>query len=51
MTRTWPRPRSSQSAVVSSQEREVGTLPTLIRLSVGLEHADELWRDLARALA
>jgi cystathionine gamma-synthase len=31
-------------------EREVGTPPTLIRLSVGLEHPDDLWRDLDRAL-
>ena len=31
-------------------EREVGTPPTLIRLSVGLEHADDLWRDLEQAL-
>jgi cystathionine gamma-synthase len=31
-------------------ERAVGTPPTLIRLSVGLEHPDDLWRDLARAL-
>jgi len=31
-------------------EREVGTPPTLIRLSVGLEHPDDLWRDLERAL-
>ncbi len=31
-------------------EREAGTPPTLIRLSVGLEHVDDLWRDLERAL-
>jgi len=31
-------------------EREVGTPATLIRLSVGLEHPDDLWRDLDRAL-
>ena len=31
-------------------EREVGTPATLIRLSVGLEHVDDLWRDLERAL-
>jgi cystathionine gamma-synthase len=31
-------------------EREAGTPPTLIRLSVGLEHPDDLWRDLDRAL-
>jgi cystathionine gamma-synthase len=31
-------------------ERDVGTPPTLIRLSVGLEHGDDLWRDLSQAL-
>jgi cystathionine gamma-synthase len=31
-------------------EREVGTPPTLIRLSIGLEHPDDLWHDLDRAL-
>ena len=33
-----------------SSEREVDTPPTLIRLSVGLEHVDDLWRDLEQAL-
>jgi cystathionine gamma-synthase len=33
-----------------ASEREVDTPPTLIRLSVGLEHVDDLWRDLERAL-
>jgi cystathionine gamma-synthase len=32
-------------------EREAGTPETLIRLSVGLEHVEDLWRDLERALA
>jgi cystathionine gamma-synthase len=32
-------------------ERSVGTPDTLIRLSVGLEHVEDLWRDLDRALA
>lgn len=31
-------------------EREVGTPPTLIRLSIGLEHPDDLWHDLEHAL-
>lgn len=31
-------------------EREAGTPETLIRLSVGLEHVDDLWRDLEQAL-
>jgi cystathionine gamma-synthase len=32
-------------------ERAVGTPDTLIRLSVGLEHVEDLWRDLDQALA
>jgi cystathionine gamma-synthase len=32
-------------------ERAVGTPATLIRLSVGLEHVEDLWRDLDRALS
>jgi len=32
-------------------ERAVGTPDTLIRLSVGLEHPDDIWRDLDQALA
>ena len=34
-----------------ASERAVGTPENLIRLSVGLEHVDDLWRDLERALA
>lgn len=34
-----------------ASERVAGTPETLIRLSVGLEHVDDLWRDLERALA
>ena len=34
-----------------ASERAVGTPETLIRLSVGLEHPDDLWRDLEGALA
>ena len=34
-----------------SSEREVNTPDTLIRLSVGLEHLEDLWRDLDQALA
>ncbi|MBI2781202.1 MAG: PLP-dependent transferase [Chloroflexi bacterium] len=34
-----------------ASERVAGTPETLIRLSVGLEHVDDLWRDLDRALA
>lgn len=32
-------------------EKAVGTPDTLIRLSVGLEHVEDLWRDLDRALS
>ena len=31
-------------------EVEAGTPPTLIRLSVGIEDVEDLWRDLERAL-
>jgi cystathionine gamma-synthase len=31
-------------------EKAVGTPEQLIRLSVGLEHVEDLWRDLAQAL-
>lgn len=33
-----------------ASERAAGTPDTLIRLSVGLEHPEDLWRDLERAL-
>jgi cystathionine gamma-synthase len=33
-----------------ASERVAGTPETLIRLSVGLEHVEDLWRDLDRAL-
>ncbi len=33
-----------------ASEREAGTPETLIRLSVGLEHLEDLWLDLDRAL-
>jgi cystathionine gamma-synthase len=33
-----------------ASERAVGTPDTLIRLSVGLEHVEDLWLDLDRAL-
>jgi len=34
-----------------ASERAVGTPDTLIRLSVGLEHVDDIWADLEQALA
>jgi cystathionine gamma-synthase len=33
-----------------ASERAVGTPETLIRLSVGLEHVEDIWRDLDKAL-
>jgi len=32
-------------------EREQGTPPSLLRLSVGIEHVEDLWADLEQALA
>jgi methionine-gamma-lyase len=32
-------------------QRECGITPGLLRLSAGIEHADDLWADLAQALA
>jgi len=32
-------------------DADAGTPPTLIRLSVGIENVDDLWRDLEQALA
>ena len=29
----------------------MGTPPTLLRLSVGIEHVEDLWADLEQALA
>ena len=34
-----------------ASERDAGTPDTLIRLSVGLEHVDDVWRDLDHALS
>ena len=33
-----------------ASEREVGIPDTLIRMSVGLEHVEDLWRDISQAL-
>jgi cystathionine gamma-synthase len=32
-------------------ELAMGTPPTLLRLSVGIEHVEDLWADLEQALA
>jgi cystathionine gamma-synthase len=49
---------TSLGGVESTMERRArydidagfGTPPTLIRFSVGIEHIDDLWADLSRAL-
>jgi len=41
---------SMERRAMHAPEQEAGTPPTLIRLSVGLEHVEDLWRDLDRVL-
>ena len=44
-------PASSTHAKLTEEERlEVGILPGLIRLSVGLEHIDDITSDIEQAL-
>ena len=44
-------PASSTHSKLSVEERLlVGITPGLIRLSVGLEHIDDLWHDVEQAL-
>ncbi len=44
-------PASTTHQQLSAEEQELaGAGPDLIRLSVGLEHVDDLWQDLADAL-
>lgn len=44
-------PASSTHSKLSSEEQlQVGITPGLIRLSVGLEHIDDLWNDIKQAL-
>lgn len=44
-------PASTTHQQLSAEEQELaGAGPDLIRLSVGLEHVDDLWEDLAEAL-
>jgi cystathionine gamma-synthase len=31
-------------------DADMGTPPTLLRLSVGIEHVEDLWEDLSRAM-
>ena len=45
-------PASLTHRVVDDTVRRAhGITPTLMRLSVGVEHVDDIWRDLARGLA
>jgi cystathionine gamma-synthase/methionine-gamma-lyase len=44
-------PRASHRGLTEQQRREIGIGPGLIRLSLGIESADDLKADLARALA
>lgn len=45
-------PASLTHRVVDDAVREAhGITPRLLRLSVGIEHADDIWRDLERGLA
>jgi cystathionine beta-lyase/cystathionine gamma-synthase len=44
-------PRASHRGLTEQQRREIGIGPGLIRLSLGIESADDLIADLARALA
>lgn len=42
---------TSHSQLTEAQQRESGLTPELIRLSIGLEHPDDLIEALDRALA
>jgi O-succinylhomoserine sulfhydrylase len=44
-------PASTTHSKLKEEERAaVGITPGLIRISVGLEHIDDIWRDIERAL-
>jgi len=44
-------PASTTHSKLSEEERRaVGITPGLIRVSVGLEHLDDIWRDIAQAI-
>jgi cystathionine beta-lyase/cystathionine gamma-synthase len=40
----------SHSSISEQRRREAGISPATIRLSIGIEHPDDLIADLARAL-
>jgi O-acetylhomoserine (thiol)-lyase len=42
---------TTHSQLTPEEQQETGTTPDLIRLSVGLEHVDDLIADLDRALS
>lgn len=45
-------PASTTHSKLKTEEREaVGITDGLVRLSIGLEHLDDIWKDLKRALA
>jgi O-succinylhomoserine sulfhydrylase len=41
---------STHSKLTEEEQQQVGITPGLIRLSVGLEHVDDLWEDIEQAL-
>jgi len=41
---------TTHSQLSEEQQRQGGITPDLIRLSIGLEHSDDIWADLAQAL-
>lgn len=41
---------TTHSQLSEQQQREAGLDPTLIRLSIGLEHVDDIWEDIDQAL-
>ncbi|MGB5986213.1 MAG: O-acetylhomoserine aminocarboxypropyltransferase/cysteine synthase family protein [Desulfobacterales bacterium] len=42
---------TTHSQLSETQQREGGITPALIRLSIGLEHMDDIWADLEQALS
>ena len=41
---------TTHSKLSEAEQKEVGITPGMIRLSVGLEHHEDLWNDLKNAL-
>jgi O-succinylhomoserine sulfhydrylase len=45
-------PATTTHSKLKEEERAaVGITPGLIRVSVGLEHIDDIWRDISQAIA